>query len=534
MVQGVLLLINLSWDGIGMANDRKKYAAKNALAATLGNVLNSLLALVSRTIFIYSLGTIYNGINGLYSNVLGMLSLAELGVGAAISFTLYKPLAEKDIKKIQAIMNFYRIAYRLIVGIILAIGIALVPFLKHIIKGANGVDHLILYYLIYLFNTVSSYLLIYKSTLVEADQKSYLITNINTITKVLISVSQIIVLLLFRNFLIYLVMGLVVQLFGNIYINYFCNKEYPYLKEKNEEKLSTDERNIILTKIRALMAHKIGDKAVNQTDNIIISYFINVTTVGLVTNYTMIINLINTFIIAFFNSATAAIGNIIATEENEKKIVVVRRYDFLGYVFYGWSFLCLYFMLTPFISFWIGKDKLINKEICFMLCANYFLTGIRVPFSNVKGAAGMYEQDKMVPLLQAAVNLLISIYCAKYYGLIGIYIGTLTSSLVPLLIRPVIVYKYIFKENVKIYFEELAYRLMQIAIAVISLSYIFDRIIISNIIAILFIRLIVCTIMMTVMIIIFYRKHDELLYIKNILGRYIKIVIDKRRWFRGG
>lgn len=505
-----------------MNTDRKKYAAKNFIWATVGNIANSILTFISRTIFIYTLGTLYNGINGLYTNVLGMLALAELGVGQAVSFSLYKPLAENNVKKIQAIINFYRIAYRIIAAVVLVIGVGLAPFLKYIIKGADGVEHLVLYYFIFLFNTVSSYLLVYKSTLVEADQKKYLITNINTIIKGCITISQIIVLLISRNFLCYLLIGMVVQFLGNVYINYYAGKMYPFLIGHNDEQLSKADKQTILTKIRALMAHKIGEKAVNQTDNIIISAFINVSAVGLVANYTMLINLINTFVIAFFNGATAAIGNIIATESEDRSYVVSKRFDFIGYVLYGWASLCLFFLLPPFISLWIGSDKVIDSMTCFLLCFNFFFAGLRVPFANVKSAAGIYEQDKWVPLAQAAVNLGVSIVGAKYLGLIGVYLGTLASSLVPQIVRPIVVYKYIFNRSSKSYFKELIKRIMQLSICFLVLYFVFDKVHITNVILDLFFRLLTCSLVMTIEILLCYRNKDELQYIINIIKKVIK------------
>ncbi|WP_051208661.1 lipopolysaccharide biosynthesis protein [Butyrivibrio sp. WCD3002] len=498
-----------------MTENRKRNAAINFLTATFGSVINSILTFVSRTVFIYSLGTLYNGVNGLYTNVLGMLALAELGVGQAISFNLYKPIAENDTKRICAIMNFYRVAYRIIAGVVFVLGMVLVPFLKYLIKGAEGVDHLELYYLVFLFNTVSSYLLVYKSTLVEADQKKYLINNINTVIKAATTIAQIIVLLIFKNFLAYLVIGMVVQFVGNIYINYFCDKRYPYLKGENNEHLSDSEKNSIFTKIRALMLHKVGDKAVNQTDNIIISSFINITSVGLVANYSMLMSFINSFIISFFYSASAAIGNIISTEEN-RSYEVSKRYDFLGHVLYGWSTLCLYFLLTPFITLWIGQDKTIDSVTCFLICINFYFVGIRVPLSIVKGAAGLFEQDKWVPLLQAFTNLLVSIVGAKYLGLIGVYIGTLVSSLFPLIIRPIIIYRHIFRRSSSMYFMEMLKRILQMSVCFIILSFLFMHISFSNLIIELGFRLICCTALMTVVVWVVYHNKDELEYLIHV------------------
>ena len=504
-----------------MKNSRTVYAAKNFIYSTAGNLCNSILSFISRTVFIYVLGTVYLGINGLLTNVLGMLSLAELGVGAAISFSLYKPLAENDIHKIQAIINFYRTAYRIIAGIVAIVGIIIAPFLKYMIHDANGISNIQIYYFVFLFNTVSSYLITYKSTLLSADQRNYLITNINTVVKMITTIIQIIVLLLFKNFMLYLIIGAVIQLSGNIYLNYFTDKQFPYIKGKNSEKLSKNDKKVIFTKIKALIFHKIGEVSIYQTDNIITSAFININTVGLVSNFTMIINIVNNFIMSFFNSATAGLGNLIATEGDEKKILISKRYDFLGFVFFGWSSIFLYFLLGPFISIWIGKDKLIDTTTITLLCINYYLTGIRVPLTNVKTAAGVYEQDQWVPLVQSLLNIIISIIGAKYMGLKGIYIGTLLSSLIPSFVRPYIVYKHVFHVSCKKYFLRYFTRIIEIivCIGVIKLILIFVNI--NNIFFQFAFIIAVCIMIPCLLLVLIFRNTDEFQYIKSIVTSLI-------------
>lgn len=490
-------------------------AAKNFVWATVGNIINSILGFVSRTIFIYTLGTIYLGINGLFSNILGMLSLAELGIGSAISFSLYKPLAEKDITKIQAIINFYRTAYRIIAAIVSIIGIALIPFLKYIVKGAEGIDNITFIYLLFLFNTVTSYLISYKTTLLSADQRNYLITNINTVVRIVTVVVQMIVLLVFRNFIIYLLIGAVIQLLSKIYLNLYTNRIYPYIKGTNNSKLNKQEKSIIFTKIKALILHKIGEVSIYQTDNIITSAFINVGVVGLVSNFTMIINMINTFILAFFNAATAGLGNMIATETEKRRKEIYDNYDFLAFYFFGWSAICLYFLLIPFVSMWIGEDKIIDNLTVMLLCLNYYLTGMRVPLGNIKSAGGVYEPDRFAPIIQAFINIAISVVGAKYWGLPGIYIGTLLSSMVPNIVRPYVVYKYIFKLNCISYFKEYIIRIILLIISA-SIIEIFLKIIALNNIYLMFaIKVLLCIIIPNIVLFLIYRKSSYFSYVIN-------------------
>ena len=217
-----------------MKSSRTLYAAKNFAWSMVGNISNSVLSFISRTIFIYTLGTAYLGVNGLFSNILGMLSFAELGIGSAITFSLYKPLAEKDIPKIQAIINFYRVAYRIIACVVAVIGISLIPFLKYMVKATDGIDNLELIYCLFLINTVSSYLITYKTTIVSADQKAYLMANINTISRVVITLAQIVIMLFTKNFIAYLITGIVMQILTKIYLNRFTDKKYPYIKGRNK------------------------------------------------------------------------------------------------------------------------------------------------------------------------------------------------------------------------------------------------------------------------------------------------------------
>ncbi|MDD7027878.1 MAG: polysaccharide biosynthesis protein, partial [Lachnospiraceae bacterium] len=274
---------------------RVKYAAKNIAFGYIGNITSTVLGFVLRTVFIMKLDETLLGINGLYTGVLTMLSLAELGIGTALNYSLYAPVANGDLEKIKSYMLFYKKAYRAIAGVVAVIGIILIPFLKYFIKepGDYGMQELTIYYVIFLFNTVSTYFVAYKYSLVNAEQKNYIQTNVLTLTKLVTTISQIVVLLLTANFLLYLLTAAAVELVQKIYVSQYLNKLYPYLKEKNVRPLGREETQAIKDKTRALVCHKVGDVARLQTDSIIISSFIQVSLVGVVDNYTMVINSIS-------------------------------------------------------------------------------------------------------------------------------------------------------------------------------------------------------------------------------------------------
>lgn len=500
-----------------MRGSRIEYALKNFASSTVSNVVNAVLGFAVRTVFVYTLGETYLGLNGLFINVLGILSLAELGIGSAINFSLYRPLAENDIPQIQAIINFYKTSYRIVAVVVMLIGVALMPFLKYILKGAEGIPNVYIYYLIFLANSCSSYLVTYKSTVLSADQRNYVLVNINMVIKSSVAIVQIVILLVNHDYLLYLMTDFVFQLIGKMYINHFVNRKYPFLKGRNDQNLSKKDRDVVYSKIKALLMHKIGNVSINQTDNIITSTFINVTAVGLVSNFLMIIKMVNTFVQSFFISATAGIGNLIVTENQQTRYRIAKGYDLFGFIFYGWSAMVLFFSLTPFVALWLGEERLIDEITIALLCLNYYLTGVRVPLANVKSAAGMFEQDRMVPLIQTIVNIVVSIVGVKCWGLKGIYIGTLISSMFPNIIQPMIVYKHIFRKSSKEYFITYVKRIIFLLCNVILIKSILRMCVISNEYGNFILVFAVSATVPLLSMVAFLRKTEEFRYVEGIV-----------------
>lgn len=437
---------------------RVQSATKNIVFGQVGNLITQLLGFVLRTVFIAHLGDTLNGINDLYTSILSVLSMAELGIGTALNYSLYKPVANGDINKIKSYMQLYKKAYRIIGIVIAVIGLAISPFLPYLVKQPEGVSvrDITLYYYIFLFNTVSTYFVAYKYSLANAEQKNYIQINVITITKMITVSLQVIVILTTGNFYAYLLTAAAVELIQKIFVSVYLNRKYPYLLDKNVEKLSKKETGEIITKTKALIFHKVGDVARLQTDSMIISGFINVTLVGIVGSYNMVLNSVANVVNITFNSVLSSFGNLIATESKEKQYQIFKVYRFAACWVYGLAAIGFSLLLTPLIYLWLGSERTLAFAVVGCILIDFYFKGDRIVLSNFKTAAGVFEQDKYLALIQGIVNLIISIVMVQTVGLVGIYIGTIISGLIANITKPIIIYRDILNKPVKEYYVESA------------------------------------------------------------------------------
>ena len=441
---------------------RVGFAAKNIAFGYIGNLSSTVLGFILRTVFIQRLDATLLGVNGLYSGVLTMLSLAELGIGTALNYSLYGPVANNDYETIKSYLLFYKKSYRIIAGVVTGLGIVLIPFLKYFIKnpGNYGMEELTIYYLIFLFNTVSTYFVAYKYSIVNAQQKNYIQTNVLTITKIATTLIQILVLLLTSNFLLYLLSAAAVELVQKIYVSHYLNRKYPYLTDKNVTPLGQEEKRDVIAKTKALVFHKVGDVARLQTDSIVISAFIQVAVVGIVDNYTMVMNSISGFVNVIFNSVISSFGNLIATESKEKQYEIFRIYRFVANWIYGLSAIGFYVLLSPLVFLCWGEEWVLSSGIVALILIDYYFKGDRIVLSNFKTAAGVFEQDKYLALIQGGVNLVISIVLVQSMGLAGVYVGTIVSGLIANVTKPFIIYRICFDRDTKEYFLDMGKHLL--------------------------------------------------------------------------
>lgn len=502
---------------------RVQSAARNIVFGYVGNLTTQLLGFVLRTIFIAHLGDTLNGVNDLYTSILSVLSMAELGVGTALNYSLYGPVARKDYEKIKSYMRLYKKAYRVIGLVIAVIGLAISPFLPYLVKQPKGVTvrDMTLYYFIFLFNTVSSYFVAYKYSLVNAEQNNYIQTNIITVTKMITVTLQILVIILTENFYFYLLTAAFVELLQKFFVSWYLNRRYPYLKDKNVVKLSGEETGEIVRKTKALMFHKVGDVARLQTDSMIISGFINVTLVGYVGNYNMILTSVSNFVNIIFNSVLSSFGNLIATESREKQYQVFRVYRFFACWIYGFSAVGFFLLLTPLIVIWQGAGSVLEASVVSYILIDYYFKGDRIVLSNFKTAAGVFEQDKYLALIQGVVNLAVSIVLVQKIGLAGVYIGTVVSGLIANITKPFIIYKVCFNKNARPYFID-SVKYLAVLSGVLTILCSLKKIIMSEVTVISFALMFVTTCMVfNGIFLLLFGRSEEFRYLWKIIKKRI-------------
>ncbi|MBE5859929.1 MAG: polysaccharide biosynthesis protein [Butyrivibrio sp.] len=502
---------------------RVKLAAKNITFGYIGQLATALMSFILRTIFVFKLSDTLLGVNALYSNILSLLSMAELGIGTALNFSLYAPVAKKDTEKIKSYMQMYRKAYHTIAMVVAVIGLILTPFLKYLVKnpGQTTTRDLTLYYLIFLFNTVSTYFVAYKYSLVNAEQKNYIQTNINTLTKVITVFFQIIVLLVMPNFYLYLLTDAIVQLIQKIFVSRYLDKLYPYLTDKQVTPLSAKEHSEVWRKTKALVMHKVGDVARLQTDTLIISSFIEVAVAGVVDNYTLVTGTIANFVNIIFNSVISSFGNLIATENKKKQYQLFKVYRFFASWVYGFTATGFFIMLQPLIYLWIvtrlGSSWMLPTLAVYLFITDYYFKGDRIVLSNFKTAAGVFEQDKYLALIQGVVNLIISIALVQKIGLAGIYIGTVVSGLIANITKPIIIYHVCFDVNAWSYFKDSAKYILT-EVVMIGILYFISTYVLKTITIPSFILMgIIVTIVYNLTFWIVFHKSDEYEYLYGII-----------------
>lgn len=406
-----------------------------------------------RTVFITKLGIGLVGIDSLFLNILSMLSLSELGIGMAIQYSLYKPIADKDHSKINAIMDLYRSAYRWIACIVLVLGVLTSFALPFIAKDPpQGINLTLIFYL-FLSDTVLSYLYSYNRTLLVADQLGYTYNRIDSAAKTLLFAFQMAVLLLVPNYYAFLIVKILINLGENIYLSRYVEKKYPFLKTRSEQPLEKSEKGGIVQNVGALFFHKIGDFCINSTANIIIAACINVASVGIFNNYMLVLAGVNTFVSSAFNELTASLGNLVVTESGEKRHQMVKTLNFIGFCVYGVLSVMFYNLLDPLIRLWVGSRYWLPPGTLEVLLLSQFLTGMRIPLSTFKTAAGVFQADKWIPLVQSGVNLVFALLLVRPMGIAGVLWGNVLSSvLVASWNRPYIVYRHVLQRPVREYF----------------------------------------------------------------------------------
>lgn len=435
-----------------MKSSRTKNSIKNVAFNFGYQVLVLILGFVNRTIFINILGVNYLGISGLFSDILSMLSLADLGFGVALTYSMYKPLAEKDYKRLAGLTNLYKKVYRIIALAVTVIGLALIPFLKYLVHLSRPIPNLQLYYVLFLANTVASYLVVYKTSILTADQKDYVLSKYRSIFSFFQTVFMTLFLWLTHNYTVYLC----VQVFFTYAVNFYCShiaeKEYPFIKEKVE--LPFSEVKEIFRNLYSVFLYKISGVLLNATDNTLISVLVNTGMVGYYSNYSMIITNVTNLINTLFYSLTASLGNLVVKEKAERRYYVFQMIQSVSVIL---STICICgftFLIQDFIRLWLGNKFVLDYSILLAIIVNFYLSIILLPIWVYREATGLYQQTKYIMVIAAIINLVLSVWWGKNWGVAGILLASAVARLTTYVwYEPILLFKEYFGISSWSYFK---------------------------------------------------------------------------------
>lgn len=495
---------------------RTKNSIINISVGISNQLIITFLSFFSRTVFIHTLGVDYLGINGLFTNILAMLSLAEAGIGSSIIYNLYKPVADNDKEKIIMLMNLYKKAYLAIALIVFLLGLSIMPFLSFFVKETK-VEHLHLIYLIFLVNTVTPYLLQHKNSFLNVNQKGYIVTGLFSVSSILSMCLKIGILYGTQNFLLYLIIDSVITITNSVIVSSIANKLYPFLKEKIAKKIDALTKSNLIKNIKAIILQNIGSYLIFGTDNLIISYYVSVAAVGLYSNYYMLIEICRNFINQIFNNIYHSVGNLVAKESKEKVYSVYKVTMLLNFWLYSLFAIVLFVILEPFITLWIGTEFLMDKLVLVVLVITFYERGMRNSITTVKTTAGIFHEDRYVPLCQAAVNLVFSIFLVQSIGIAGVFIGTLISAmLVPFWTTPYFVYKKVFQKPLIAYFLRYFYY-AAVGTGTCLITFYATHLLVGNTIISLTVKVCMCLIIPNLMYILLFHRTDEFKYLTSIV-----------------
>ena len=432
---------------------RSENTARNIGVGAVRQVVTLLLAFAVRTVFVRRLGADYTGVNGLYSNILAMLSLAELGVGNVLVYSLYAPLHRGDAGEIQHLLGYYRRIYRLIALAVALLGAAVIPFLPLIISSELPMAQLIVYYVLYLANSVASYLVIYKTTLIQADQKAYLQNMVSAAALVLQYAAQIACLLIWGSYLGYLLIQIACTLLQNAVLSHLADKMYPFLRKK--QKCAPMHRKQELNdNIRSMFLYKLATILINNTDNILISVMLGTVFVGYYSNYASLTTYVTTFVSIVITGISASLGNLNAEKNSEKSYAMFRNLIVLFGAITGFCVAAYGAVVQDFIPIWVGEEYLMDTGTVAAVLFTFYLSTIVAPVWMYRETLGLFRQMKYVMFMTALVNILLSILLGHFFGVAGIIGATGLARLCTIFwYEPKVLFHRTFGRSAAAYFK---------------------------------------------------------------------------------
>ena len=511
-----------------MKRTRTANSALNIAVGIGGYAVNTVLGLICRMVFTRTLSADYLGVNGLFSNILAMLSLAELGIGSAIVYALYKPLATDDQEKIVSLVRFYGKCYRIIGCVVGIVGIMLIPFLKLIIREQPNIhESIYLLYLLFLFNTASTYFFSYRASLLTAAQKNYIVTGLNYLITILQSVIQMVWLLNTHNYIGYLLIQTLGTLLYNIIISKLAVKEFPFLKHSQIKPLEKEEKQRLFKNIRALLVIKLSGTLVNNTDNMIITYFGGLITVGYASNYILLSSTLNSLLNQVFNGVNASVGNFNAVKGDKDKLNLFNEINLANFWLFGWAAIGIFVVSSDIVRLLFGQEYVMDISIPLVIALNFYIMGMQSTVWTFKNTLGLFRPGRYLLILTAMINLLCSIWWGRLWGLFGIYLATAASRLLTnVWYEPYAVFKYGFGEKVWSYYKRYGEYAAILAVTATVCYFICKEIRLTALVNVL-LKFLICCIVPNLSFFLCFRKRDEFQYFNNLLLRIVRKVRSK-------
>ena len=504
---------------------RTKKLVRNSFAGTIAFCVQIIVTFISRVVFIKYLGIEYLGINDLYTNILSILSLADLGFETVLMYSLYKPIAEDNKQLICELIDTFKKLYRAIAIVIFIIGITLIPFLSHIIKD-SGLDdfNLIVYYLFFLLNSVFSYLMVYKSALLQADQNVYIVKLIKAFSQLFCGILQIILIIVFRNYIAYLFTMLITTIINNLILNYKATQQYPFLQKCNTKSLQKEIKVRLIENTKSVFLYKIGTTIVNSTDNIFISMILGSTMVGYYSNYYTVIAAITSIIGIFNSSVIPGIGNFLAKNKNGQDrhqlfSSILMFYFLVATVFSSILFLCI----NQFIQLWVGKNYILNILDVLAIIISFYFQCIAHPLWIFRETSGLFKEIKPCILSMAFFNIIFSYVFGKQFGIAGIIGATTLSRLLTLFwYEPKVLEKNIFYSNSLDYWKKwIQYFLVSILSICVLIVFFMNKM--NTFIGMIFKAFSSCLFVLFLYL-IFFRNSKEMRYLLSKIKQFNKIL----------
>lgn len=488
--------------------------SRNIFFAILTQFITIVVNLVGRRLFVRLIASEYVGLSGLFASVLTLLSLAELGVGTAIVYSLYKPIKENDYEKIKSFMRLYKITYRFVGIFILAVGALIAPFIKFFIKDVPNIQGIYIIYLLFVIQTASSYFFSYKLNFLSATQNGYIVQLFRTAAVIIQVVLQSMGLIIFENYYVYLVIGIVIPTLVNLIACKYIDSKYPFLKE-HAKKLSPEDTKPVKKNICAMFLYKVSSTLSSSIDTILVSGFMGIVEVAIYSNYHLLLTYSDKLFSGVLGTITPSLGNLLAEDDEENKVQVFKTMQFVYYWLATYFAVGAIVLFNPFISIWLGEEYLFHKSIVIALVISATLTNFQRPCALMRDAGGLFWHGKLRPLAMTIINIVSSIIFVKLFGTIGVVLGTICSKVLTYVwYDPIIVFKYAIKYKLSKYFSRYIFQWGLLIVLIFTCDMLYKLSNVSGILGLIF-GVVEVTLVVNATFLIVFCKTKEFKYLKN-------------------